>query len=309
MTPEESEKKPNIIVASIRVLRPKQWTKNLIAYTPLLFGHKFSDPNALLSVTICVMCLCLVSGSVYVLNDLKDREADAKHPTKKKRLIASGKISPGVASGVGITAMLIGLIVAFMVRPAVALVLVAYLVLQVIYNLSWKNQPILDCFSIACGFVLRALAGGAACHVPLSAWFLLCTSLGALFLALEKRRQELQILGAKASEHRKVFDKYSVELLNRMEAVVVPSLLTSYAIYCYFSPYGQWMMLSLPFAAYGIFRYQYLSVTKTITAAPEEVLVKDRHIQLSILLWLLTSAGVIYGYIPEGMKMLKTIIG
>ena len=158
MTPEASEKKPNILVASIRVLRPKQWTKNLIAYTPLLFGHKFSDPNALLSVTICVMCLCLVSGSVYVLNDIKDREADANHPTKKKRLIASGKISPGVASGVGIAAMLIGLSVAFMVRPAVARVLVGYLVVQVMHNLSWTTQPVLDCLSIACGFGLCGLA-------------------------------------------------------------------------------------------------------------------------------------------------------
>lgn len=308
MTSPGEEKKPNILIASFKILRPKQWTKNLIAYTPLLFGHKFSDPQALLAVTICVACLCLVSGSVYVANDLKDREADAKHPTKKNRLIAAGKISPGIATGIGIAAMLIGLAGAFMVRPAVAVVLGAYLLLQIVYNLSWKNQPILDCFSIACGFVLRAVAGGAAAHVPLSGWFLLCTSLGALFLALEKRRQELQILGEKASEHRKVFDKYSVDLLNRMEAVVVPSLLTSYAIYCYFSPYGQWMMLSLPFAAYGIFRYQFLSTTKTITAAPEEVLLKDRHIQLSIIFWLIASAGVIYGWIPEGMKLLKTYI-
>lgn len=286
----------------LRVLRPRQWTKNFIAFAPVLFGGRLGDPHALLAASACVACLCLVSGSIYVLNDIKDKEADAKHPTKKLRPIASGKVTPGTATVVAICAMTIGLLVGFFVRPSLGLVLVAYILLQVLYNYKLKSQAILDVFSIASGFVLRAVAGGVAAHVTLSGWFLLCTSLGALFLGIEKRRQELKILGRDADAHRKSFEKYSMDLIDRMEAVVVPSLVTCYAIYTYFSPYGSWMMLTVPFVLYGILRYQLLSTTKSVTGSPEEVLLRDRPIQISIVLWVLTSIGVIYNYIPLAMK-------
>ena len=157
---------------------------------------------------------------------------------------------------------------------------------------------------IATGFVLRAVAGGAAGHVALSAWFLLCTTLGALFLAVEKRRQELKVLGEKAGQHRAVFEKYSPELIGRMEAVIVPSLVTCYAIYSFNSPSSQWMMLTVPFVMYGLFRYQLLSTTRNVTGAPEDVLLKDKPIQLSIILWVFTSVGIIYGWIPYTVQMI-----
>lgn len=288
----------------LAVLRPRQWTKNFIAFAPLLFSHRFSDMEAFTAVSACTACLCLVSGSVYVANDIKDREADAKHPAKRLRPIASGRVSVGTARMIGITALIIGLVGGFLVRPTVGLTLLLYLLLQVAYNGWLKKQPILDVFSIAAGFVLRAVAGGAAGHVALSAWFLLCTTLGALFLAVEKRRQELKVLGQKAGQHRAVFDKYSFELISRMEAVVVPSLITSYAIYSFNSPSSQWMMITVPFVMYGIFRYQLLSTTRNVTGAPEDVLLKDRPIQISILLWILTSVGVIYGWIPYTVQLI-----
>lgn len=288
----------------LAVLRPRQWTKNFIAFAPLLFSHRFSDMEAFTAVSACTACLCLVSGSVYVANDIKDREADAKHPAKRLRPIASGRVSVGTAKIIGISALIIGLVGGFLVRPTVGLTLLLYLLLQVAYNGWLKKQPILDVFSIATGFVLRAVAGGAAGHVALSAWFLLCTTLGALFLAVEKRRQELKVLGQKAGQHRAVFDKYSLELISRMEAVVVPSLITSYAIYSFNSPSSQWMMITVPFVMYGIFRYQLLSTTRNVTGAPEDVLLKDRPIQISILLWILTSVGVIYGWIPYTVQLI-----
>ncbi|HMO23209.1 MAG TPA: UbiA family prenyltransferase, partial [Candidatus Melainabacteria bacterium] len=210
---EEKNKKSLNPLYPLAVLRPRQWTKNFIAFAPLLFSHRFSDMEAFTAVSACTACLCLVSGSVYVANDIKDREADAKHPAKRLRPIASGRVSVGTARMIGITALIIGLVGGFLVRPTVGLTLLLYLLLQVAYNGWLKKQPILDVFSIAAGFVLRAVAGGAAGHVALSAWFLLCTTLGALFLAVEKRRQELKVLGQKAGQHRAVFDKYSFELI------------------------------------------------------------------------------------------------
>ncbi len=301
---EEKNKKSRNPLYPLAVLRPRQWTKNFIAFAPLLFSHRFSDMEAFTAVSACTACLCLVSGSVYVANDIKDREADAKHPAKRLRPIASGRVSVGTARMIGITALIIGLVGGFLVRPTVGLTLLLYLLLQVAYNGWLKKQPILDVFSIAAGFVLRAVAGGAAGHVALSAWFLLCTTLGALFLAVEKRRQELKVLGQKAGQHRAVFDKYSFELISRMEAVVVPSLITSYAIYSFNSPSSQWMMITVPFVMYGIFRYQLLSTTRNVTGAPEDVLLKDRPIQISILLWILTSVGVIYGWIPYTVQLI-----
>lgn len=292
------------ILTILTVLRPRQWTKNLIAFAPLLFAGRFTEVDALLAVTACTFCLCLVSGSVYVANDLKDRQADAKHPAKRLRPIASGKVTATTATIVGICALLIGLIGGYLVRPTVALTLILYLLLQVLYNQSLKKIPILDVFSIATGFVLRAVAGGAAAQVELSSWFLLCTTLGALFLAVEKRRQEMKVLKEKASQHRAVFDKYSFELISRMEAVIVPSLVTCYAMYSSKAPSGNWMMLTVPFVLYGLFRYLLLSTTRNITGTPEDVLLKDRPIQISIILWIITSAGVVYGWIPQSINAL-----
>lgn len=301
MTEKNASKNP---LYPLAVLRPNQWTKNLIAFAPLLFSHRFGDYEALLAVTACTACLCLVSGSVYVVNDIKDKEADAKHPAKRLRPIASGKVSVPVARAIGISSLILGLIGGFLVRPTVGMTLILYLLLQVAYNGYLKKQPILDVFCIATGFVLRAVAGGAAGHVALSAWFLLCTTLGALFLAVEKRRQELKVLGEKAGQHRQVFEKYSFELISRMEALVVPSLVTCYAIYSFNSPSSQWMMLTVPFVMYGIFRYQLLSTTRNVTGAPEEVLLRDKPIQLSIILWVFTSVGVIYGWIPYTVELI-----
>lgn len=303
---QEATKQANPLVW-INILRPRQWTKNLIAIAPVLFADKLTDPDALIPASLCVVCLCLVSGAIYVLNDVKDRTSDAMHPVKRLRPIASGQISPRAALLVASIAFVIGLSGGFFIRPVVGFGLLLYVALQVVYNYVLKNHAILDVFSIAAGFVLRAAAGGAAAHVTLSGWFLICTSLGAVFLAMEKRRQEILVLGSDASAHRKSHEKYSLALLDRMEAVVVPSLVTSYCIYCFFSPSSQWMLLTAPFVLFGVLRYQLLSST-AMTGAPEEVLLRDRSIQVCIVLWVLISIGVVEGWIPDAiMNVVKML--
>ncbi len=310
---QDTQEAPNrksalALIAVLKVLRPRQWTKNLIAFAPLLFAGRLEDRDALSATALCCLSLCLVSGSIYVVNDIKDRESDAKHPTKKNRPIASGKVSVPVATTIAVIALLGGLILGFMIRPVVCGILVSYVFLQVLYNFVLKRHAILDIMSIATGFVLRALAGGAAAHVMLSGWFLICTSLGALFLAIEKRRQELIVLGVGADSIRKSLDKYSLELINRMESLIVPSLVTSYCIYCFFSPSGQWMLITAPFVVYGIMRYQLLSATQKSTETPEEVLIKDKSIQVCILLWVVVSISVVHGYLPIAVSELEKAV-
>jgi len=282
-----------------KLLRPRQWTKNFIAYAPALFAGRLFELDVITHVSACVLALCFISGAIYIFNDILDREADRKHPTKCNRPLAAGLVGVNTALIVAGLALTLSFILAYLIRPALALVFLAYLLLQVAYTFKLKKRVILDVFCIASGFVLRALAGGAAVHVPLSAWFLLCTSLGALFLALEKRRQELRALGEGASEHRSVLGKYSLALLDRMEAVIVPTLVTAYAFYSFQSSYGQWMMITVPMVLYGILRYQVLSVRDTTTGSPEEVLLKDRPIQNTIIVWVLACMSVVYGWLPR----------
>jgi 4-hydroxybenzoate polyprenyltransferase len=247
------------------------------------------------------MSFCLVSSSIYIVNDILDREADRVHPSKCKRAIASGQVSITAAWIISALLALSGLLLAFYVRPALILVLLAYLALTISYSLLLKHLAILDVLSIAAGFLLRAVAGAVAVRVPMSGWFLLCTGLGAVFLALEKRRRELSILQNAADSHRKALQGYSAALLDRMESLILPSLLTSYIFYSFQNTvHGQWMMLTVPFVVYGLIRYQQLSCGElAISGTPEEVLLKDRPIQIAIFLWLLTSVGVIYGVIQH----------
>lgn len=303
--PNQSIQSQAKLSAYLRVLRPKQWTKNLIAYAPLLFAAKAQQLALLESATLCVMAFCLVSSSIYIVNDILDREADKVHPTKCKRPIASGQIPVSTAWVLAAIIAPSGLFLAFMVRPSLILVLLAYLGLTVSYSLVLKHVAILDVLSIAAGFLLRAVAGAVAVRVPMSGWFLLCTGLGAIYLALEKRRRELSLLKNTADVHRKALHAYSATLLDRMESLILPSLLTSYVFYSFLSIHGQWMMLTVPFVIYGLMRYQELSCGEdSLTGTPEEVLLKDRPIQAAVILWLLTCIGVVYGGIQHGLYLL-----
>jgi 4-hydroxybenzoate polyprenyltransferase len=176
----------------------------------------------------------------------------------------------------------------------VVLAALSYMTINILYSFKLKNTPIIDIFCVASGFVIRAVAGALAVKASASAWLLLCTSLGALWLAAEKRRQELKLADSGGS-HRKVLADYSVSIVTRMESIIAPSLLSSYAMYSFNSPHGHWMMITVPIVLYGMMRYQMLSERGSSTGAPEDVFWKDRPIQLTIALWLLACAFVIYG--------------
>lgn len=285
-------------------LRPRQWTKNLIVFAAPLFAFSI-NLQSLLGSLLALVLFCSASSSFYLFNDIADVESDRRHPVKCKRPIAAGLVRVPVAIGMAVILLLSALIIGWLKSPALGATLLSYAVLQVAYNLRLKRTVILDVFAIATGFVLRAFAGAAATGITLSAWFLLCTAMLALFLGVEKRKAELRLSEIKGGKTRSVLRRYSLSLLNRMESIVTTAAVVTYALWSS-GPKVQgastpWMMLTLPFVLYGIFRYQLLSDPREIarrsdtveqggrTERPEEVLLKDLPTLLTVLGWVLTS--------------------
>jgi 4-hydroxybenzoate polyprenyltransferase len=281
-------------------LRPDQWTKNLIVFAALIFAVKLLDPAATAKATAAFLIFCALSGAVYLINDVSDREQDRQHPIKQMRPIASGAVSPGTALAAAFVLGTIALAAAFALRPPFAIAAAAYLALFVVYTRWLKHIVVLDVMAIAIGFVLRAVAGGLVIDVRISNWLLICTMLGALFLGLAKRRHEITLLAGGAKGHRRILEEYDPYLLDQMIGVVAAATMVAYIIYCvspetqaYFGT--QWMVLTTPFPIYGLFRYLYLVHRKAGGGSPSDLLVSDRPLLACVLLWGLTSVGIIYG--------------
>jgi 4-hydroxybenzoate polyprenyltransferase len=286
-------------------LRPEQWTKNLIVFAALIFGQRLFDSAAVGRSLAAFFIFCGLSGVVYVLNDLSDRDADRLHPLKRQRPIAAGDISATLAwsaAGIIAAAALAG---AFWLGSTFGWIAVTYIALFATYSQVLKHVVILDVLTIAIGFVLRAAAGAAAISVPMSRWLLVCTILLALFLGLSKRRHELTLLASDASGHRKILEEYNPYLLDQMIGVVTASTLVAYIIYCT-SPettekFGTTqLVLTTPFPIYGIFRYLYLVHQKGV-GSPSEVLLMDRPLVACIALWALAVVAIIYR--PFGLSI------
>jgi 4-hydroxybenzoate polyprenyltransferase len=280
-------------------LRPEQWTKNLLVFAGVLFGGRLLDSHSLLYSIGAFVVFCALSSTVYIFNDLADREADRQHPLKRQRPIASGELSPRVAATTAIVLGLAALAAAVLLRPMLGLVSVAYLVLLLLYSAALKHTVILDVLVIAAGFVLRAVAGAVAVDVPISHWLLICTTLLALFLALSKRRHELTLLGEGAVGHRPILEEYSPHLLDQMIAVVTASTLIVYALYTMDAEtsarFGTtWLGLTIPFVLYGIFRYLYLVHQKRAGGSPAALLVTDRPLLICVALWALSVILILY---------------
>jgi 4-hydroxybenzoate polyprenyltransferase len=248
---------------------------------------------------VAFVVFCALSGTVYLINDVLDRERDRRHPLKAKRPIASGALSVNAAVA---AAALLGtgaLAVAYSLGPAFLSVAAAYLVLQFAYSAVLKHIVILDVLTIAAGFTLRAVGGGAAIMVPVSHWLVLCTTLLALFLALAKRRHELVLLADTATEHRRILEDYSPYLLDQMISVVTASTLIAYAFYT-ISPetterFGTTLLsLTIPFPLYGIFRYLYLVHQKKQGGNPSDLLLEDRPLLACIGLWAIAIVAIVY---------------
>ncbi len=285
----------NLIIS----LRPDQWTKNLIVFAALIFAVKLLDPAALALASAAFLIFCVLSGSVYLINDVSDREADRQHPLKRLRPIASGALGAGTAIAWAIGLSVVALAAAYALRPLFALAAAAYLALFVLYSRTLKHVVILDVMSIAIGFVLRAVAGGLVIGVPISDWLLVCTILLALFLGLAKRRHEITMLADGASGHRQILEEYDPYLLDQMIAIVAAATLVVYIIYCA-SPetaerFGTpLLVLTTPFPIYGIFRYLYLVHRKHGGGSPSDLLLRDRPLLSCVALWGMAVVTIIY---------------
>ena len=285
----------NLIIS----LRPDQWTKNLLVFAALIFAVKLLDPAALANASAAFLIFCALSGAVYLVNDVSDREADALHPVKRMRPIASGALSPAAALGWAAALSVVALAAAYWLQPMFAVSASAYLALFVLYTRWLKHIVILDVMSIAIGFGLRAEAGGLVIGVPVSDWLLVCTILGALFLGLAKRRHEITMLGDGAKGHRRILEEYDPYLLDQMIAIVAAATLVVYVVYCA-SPETaerfstQLLVLTTPFPIYGIFRYLYLVHRKHGGGSPSDMLLRDRPLLSCVALWGIAVSLIIY---------------
>ena len=285
-------------------LRPSQWTKNLIVFAALLFGQHgggpaFVDPQAISHAVAAFAIFCGLSGVVYLINDVADREKDRVHPLKRRRPIASGAVSPSLAIGTAVILAAGALAGAYALRPAFALVALTYVALLALYSGPLKHVVIIDVLTIAIGFVLRAVAGGVAIDVRIDHWLLILTILLALFLALSKRRHELVMLADGATGHRPILEEYSPYLLDQMIAVVTASTLVTYVISTVSDEtvrkyHTDYLGLTLVFPLYGIFRYLYLVHQKEGGGSPSDMLLNDKPLLACVALWALSVAGIIY---------------
>jgi len=280
-------------------LRPEQWTKNLFVFAGVLFGGLLFDIRAIGRATAAFLIFCALSGVVYLLNDLVDREADQRHPLKRLRPIASGKLSTRTALVAAAVLGIGAIAAALMLSPMFAALAAAYVVLLVTYAFVLKHLVIIDALTIAAGFVLRAAAGAVAVSVPISHWLLVCTTLLALFLVLSKRRHELTLLADGATTHRPILNEYSPYLLDQMIAVVTASTLVAYSVYATSTETAERLHtsrlgLTIPFVLYGIFRYLYLVHQKRAGGSPADLLLTDRPLLACVGLWALAVALILY---------------
>jgi 4-hydroxybenzoate polyprenyltransferase len=288
------------IIGLIKTMRPRQWTKNVLVYAGLVFDGQILNPESLLQVTAAFVLLCLISGTIYIINDLADIESDRQHPTKRRRPLASGQVPLNLARAAAVLLPVVTFALAVAFSPPFALVGLAYFVLQLLYSFWLKRVVILDVLTVMMGFVLRVLAGVVVIQVAqFSPWLYASTALLALFLIVGKRRQELLQLAEQAGSLRVTLRHYNLPLLDDMLRMVMTGTLITYLLYTIEAPSPllagtNLALLTVPFVLYAMFRYLYLMHVKGEGAAPDEVLFKDRPLQLAIALWGVTFLAILY---------------
>jgi 4-hydroxybenzoate polyprenyltransferase len=283
----------------LSAIRPEQWTKNLVVFAGLIFGQRLFEVRALLLAVGAFAVFCGLSGVVYLVNDVMDRESDRRHPLKSRRAIASGALSVRAAVTAAATLGALCLGAAWWLDTRFGAIATGYLVLLSWYSGPLKRMVIVDVLAIAIGFVLRAVAGAVVIPVPISQWLLVCTILLALFLALSKRRHELVLLADGATGHRPILAEYSPYLLDQMISVVTASLVTAYIFYAISAETAEKFHtasfgLTIPFPLYGIFRYLYLVHQKKEGGSPAAMLTNDRPLLICVVLWVAAATLMIY---------------
>jgi 4-hydroxybenzoate polyprenyltransferase len=270
-------------IALIQAMRPRQWTKNLLVFAALIFDLQLDEPGRVGLAMIAFGCFCLASGGVYLVNDLVDREADRRHPVKRLRPIASGRLPERLAVFAAATAFVLSPGVAALIGPGFGVIIVSYLALMQAYSFWIKHVVILDVFAISGGFVLRAAGGAVALGVPISPWLYVCTVLLALFLGFGKRRNEIRLLEHAAGLHRRNLDEYSVGLLDQLIMLTAAATIMSYSLYTFTAP-------TLP-ANHAMM----LVYVRDEGGAPEQLLLSDRPLLGSVMLWAVVAVAILYG--------------
>jgi 4-hydroxybenzoate polyprenyltransferase len=285
-----------MLKALLKTMRPRQWTKNAFLFAALVFDGKLFHLTDFLRTLAGFVLFCLISSAVYIFNDLLDVKSDRQHPVKKNRPIASGKLPVPVAIIAGIVLVLFTLATGYLLAWQFALTLLVYFTMMLAYSKWLKRVLILDVLILAAGFVLRVHAGTTLIVVErFSPWLYVLMTLLALYLGFGKRRAELALLAQGASGHRQVFDSYTIPLLDQFITIVSGTTIVAYSLYTFFRPAApETLMLTIPFVVYAIFRYLFLVQVKQIGGEPEEILLSDRPLQLSILLWGLAVLVVFY---------------
>jgi 4-hydroxybenzoate polyprenyltransferase len=288
-----------MLPALLRAMRPRQWSKNVFVFAGVFFDGRALDAMRLGRSLAAFVIFCLLSSAVYLINDLVDADKDRQHPTKRHRPIASGALAPSPAIVAAVLLVAVSLGSAFVLGWPFGLVSLAYLLLMIAYSFYLKNLVILDVMIIATGFVLRVFAGTAAVQVTrFSPWLYVCSTLLALFIAINKRREELLLLADEADNHRTSLREYNLEFLDTMTSLVTATLLASYSFYTFSAPNlpaDHSMMFTIPFVLYGIFRYLYLVHGRGLGGAPEDIVLGDKPLLITLALWALTAGIVIYG--------------
>jgi 4-hydroxybenzoate polyprenyltransferase len=287
-----------MLIALLKTMRPKQWTKNAFVLAALVFDAKLFVPHYLTKGSLAFLLFCAISSAVYLINDLADIEKDRQHPAKRNRPLASGQLSPQVAVAVAVVLVAASLLGSYLLDPMFALFGTAYLVLMILYSFWLKNIVIVDVLAVAAGFVLRVAAGVVAVEAErFSPWLYLCMVFGALFIAISKRRHELVLLNENANAHRSIFDEYNLPLLDDMIRMVTASTAMAYSLYTFSAPnlpQNHAMMLTIPFVLYGLFRYMYLVQVQGQGGAPEDLILRDKPLLLAVVLWGMAAIAILY---------------
>jgi len=288
-----------MLKALLKTMRPRQWTKNGFIFFGLIFDKQLFILEPFLRTIAGFILFCLVSSAVYLFNDIADVEADRNHPEKKNRPIASGKLPVHVALSIALLLTLIAIPLGYLLSPLFALVLTAYLIINLLYSRWLKHVSILDVLIISSGFVLRVAAGVILIYPVerFSPWLYMITILFSLYIGLGKRRAEMSLLAQAASAHRRVFEGYTIPLLDQYITIVSGMTIVAYSLYTFSAPNlpeNHTMMLTIPFVVYGIFRYLQLMQFGHAAGSPDEVALKDRPLQIAVLLWGLAVIAIFY---------------
>ena len=285
-------------IALIRSLRPEQWLKNGFVLAPVVFSGMLDDTSVWLDSMIAVAAFCAASSADYPVNDVIDREADRRHPSKRSRPIASGEISVATALVAAASLIAVAMAAAWVLGDWFPMVLGGYILLVILYSAILKRVVFVDVLVLAAGFVLRVVGGAVAIDVPVSRWLLLCAYLLALYLALGKRRTELALLGEGAGIHREVLGHYTIGLVDQAISVVLGATVLAYTLYTVADDTvakvgSEGLMITVPIVLYGLFRYLYLLHRSEMGGSPTRVLVTDRPLLVTVVVWLTTAAAVI----------------